>query len=89
MPVAVNCVVVPKAMLGLVGDTLIETSVAAVTVNVVLPEIRPDVAVIVVEPGATTVARPLEPAVLLTEATAFDEEVQVAEVVRSWLVLSE
>ncbi len=43
----------------------------------------------VVEPAATDEARPLEPAALLTAATAAFDELQVACVVRSWTVLSE
>ena len=63
-----------------------DTSVAAVTVNVVLPEISPDVAVIVVGPTAPAindVASPLEPATLLMVATAATEDVQVTDDVRS------
>jgi hypothetical protein len=76
-------------MLGLVGETWIDTSVAEVTVSMVLPDLPPNVAVIVVEPEATTVARPLEPAVLLIVAAAGSDELQVTAAVRSWLVLSE
>src|SRR2546428_456471 len=61
VPVAVNCRVVPFAMLGLVGVTVIVDRVAAVTVSVVLPETPPKVAVIVVVPAATDVARPALP----------------------------
>jgi hypothetical protein len=50
VPVAVNCCVVLSVMLGLIGDIAIDTSVAAVTVNPVEPEIVPIVAVIVVVP---------------------------------------
>jgi hypothetical protein len=39
--------------------------------------------VIVVEPAATEVAKPLKPAALLTAATPMDEELQVTEAVRS------
>jgi len=84
-----NCVVVSSAMLGFVGDTLIDTSVAAVTVSVVVPEINPDVAEIVAEPSATVVAKPFEPAVLRIVATAVFVELQVTDAVRSWLVESE
>ncbi len=72
-------------MLGFVGDTLIEISVAAVTVSVVLSETEPDAAVIVADPAATAVARPL----LLTVAMVVDDELQTTDEVRSWLVLSE
>jgi hypothetical protein len=76
-------------MLGFVGDTSIETSVAGVTVSVVLPETNPDVAVIVAEPARMVVARPLEPCALLTVATAVFDEFQVTVAVMSWLELSE
>lgn len=59
VPVAVNCCDAPKAMLGLVGVTDIDTSVAEVTASEVDPDILPDVAVMVVEPAATDVALPL------------------------------
>ena len=65
-----------------------DTSVAAVTVNVVLPEISPDVAVIVVPPGATAVASPLKPAALLMVAIAGTEDVQVTDDVRFCVVAS-
>ncbi len=89
MPVAVNCAVLPSAMLGEVGVTPIVTSVAAVTVSVVLPEMVPRVAMISAEPAAREVASPLEPAVLLTAATEPSEEIQVTDAVMSWVVLSE
>ncbi len=78
-------------MLGFVGDTLIESSVAEVTVSVVLSEIAPDVAVIVAEPAASAVARPLEPAALLIVATLVVNELQTTDVdvVISWIVLLE
>jgi hypothetical protein len=58
VPVAVNCWLLPKEILGLSGVTSIDTKVANVTVRVVLPEIAPDVAVIRVEPATRDVARP-------------------------------
>jgi hypothetical protein len=76
-------------MLGLLGVIEIETSVAGVTVNVVEPEMPPDVAVIVVEPAAAEVANPLEPAVLLIAATAAVDVFHITVVVRSCVVLSE
>ncbi len=72
-------------MLGFVGVTLIETSVAEVTVRVALFETEPDVALMVVDPVPTDVARPL----LFTVATVDDEELQTADEVRSWVVLLE
>jgi hypothetical protein len=85
----VNCLVVPFAMLGLDGVTEIDASVAAVTVRVVEAEMLPDAALIVVEPVATGVASPLEPAALLIEATPVLEELQVTEAVRFCVVPSE
>ena len=76
-----NCRVVPKAMLGLVGVIVMDTSVAAVTVSVVDPDMPPDVAVIVVEPADADVAKPLEPALLMVAIPAADE-FQVTDVVR-------
>ena len=57
---AVNCLVVPAAMPGLVGETWIDDNVAEVTVRIVLPDLVPRVAAIVVCPAATAVANPLE-----------------------------
>ena len=76
-------------MLGLVGFTDMETSVAEVTVSEFEPDMLPDTAVIVVEPAATEVANPLEPAALLMPATAASDELQVTVVVTSCVVLSE
>jgi hypothetical protein len=72
-------------MLGLAGVTDMEDRVAEVAVRVVLPEIIPELAVMVALPAATAVARP----VLLTIATAVFDERQVTCVVISWLVPSE
>ena len=89
IPVAINCCVVPLAILGLTGVTSMETSAAAVTVNVVLPEMSPDVAVIVVVPTVNPEASPFKPTALLMFATAVFEEVQVTDDVISIFVLSE
>jgi hypothetical protein len=70
-------------MLGLAGVIAMDTSVAGVTVNVVDPDVLPNVAVIVVEPAVTDVARPLEPDALLMVATPAVSEFQVTDVVRS------
>ena len=91
VPEAANCSVIPAGMLGLAGVTAMEDKVAEVTVRVVLPEILPEVAVMVAAPAAMAVARPL----LFTVATAISEnpealdEVQVTWVVILWLVPSE
>ncbi len=82
MPVAVNCVVVPMAMLELEGVTVMDTRVVGFTVSIVDPVTLPDAAVIVAVPAATEVAWPLEPAALLTVATPVLDELQVAEAVK-------
>jgi hypothetical protein len=56
-----------------------------VTVRVVFAETSPEVAVMVVVPAVTAVASPL----LSTVATAVLEELQVTEMVTSWVVPSE
>jgi len=89
VPMAVNCSAVPLTMLGLVGVTAMDMSVAGVTVRAVDPDILPDVAAIVVKPAAAAVASPLEPAAPLMDATAVTDEFQVTVVVRSCVVLSE
>ena len=63
----------PPGMLGLAGVTKMEERVAEFTVRVVLPEIVPEVAVMVAAPAATAVARPL----LLMVATDVFDELQV------------
>jgi hypothetical protein len=90
VPVAVNCFVVPLAMLGLAGVTAMETSVDAVTVSVVVAcrPVAGSVAVIVVEPAVSAVASPLEALALLIVATATVDELQVTDAVRSCVVLS-
>jgi hypothetical protein len=67
------------------GAVEMEDRVEEVTVKGVLPDIFPDVAVIVVEPGATAVARPP----LLIVATEVSKELQLTLAVRSWLDPSE
>ena len=60
-----------------------------VTVRVVDAEMPPTAAVIVVVPSATEVARPFAPAALLMVATEMSDDVQLADVVRSCVLLSE
>jgi hypothetical protein len=67
------------------GETLIVKSADAVTVRVVVPEILPDAAVIVVGPCARAVARPE----VLIVATVVLDEVQVTDDVMSFAELSE
>jgi len=87
VPVAVNCCASPLAIDGFVGLTLIDCSTAAVIVSTAVFEVIPFwVAVMLVEPVAKAVASPVfRP----TVATLVTDEFQVAEVVRSWVLLSE
>jgi hypothetical protein len=78
-----KCCIVPNAMLGFVGVTARDTSVEGVTVSVVDPDTLPDEAVIVVDPEATEVANPLEPAVLPMVAAAAVDELQFTDAVKS------
>ena len=89
VPVAVNCSVVPRAILGLAGVTAMDTSVAELTVRAVEPAILPEVAVIVAVPAATAVANPKEPVVLPIVATDVFDELQVTDEVISFVLLSE
>ena len=83
VPVAVNCSVVPLAMLGLDGVTAIDTTTADVTVSFVDPEVEFRLALMFAEPVPTEVARPCDPAALLTVATPGVSELQVTEAVKS------
>jgi hypothetical protein len=57
VPVAVNCCVVPSAMLGVGGVIAIDTNVAGVTVKVTGAEaMSPTAAVMLLVPAATEVA---------------------------------
>jgi hypothetical protein len=89
VPVAWNCCDVPSAMPGFSGEIAIETRAAPVTVRVVLPEMSPDVAVIVVDPTAAEAASPFEPSESLTAATAVSEELHFTASVISSVVWSE
>jgi hypothetical protein len=81
VPVATNCCVVPLAMIGAAGVTVIAVNAALVTVNGVLPLTAPKVAVTVTAPTATAVALP----VVLTVATPVFEELQLTVDVMSWV----
>ena len=70
-------------MIGFVGVTDSDTSVAGVTVSTVDPETLPNAAMIVVDPETTDVADPLEPAVLLMVAAAIVDELQLTNAVKS------
>jgi hypothetical protein len=58
VPVAENCFVVPRGITGIAGVTAIDTSVAGLTLSVVVPVIDPKVAVTLVLPTAALVASP-------------------------------
>lgn len=58
VPVAVNCFVVPTAMLEFAGVTAIDTNVAPSTLSEAVPVTEPESALIVVDPVPTEVARP-------------------------------
>ena len=73
-----NCWVYPAATEALAGVTEIEVKTAAVTVKVAEPVIEPDLAVMVVLPGATAVASP----VVLTVAIVVADEVHLTVLVR-------
>ena len=71
-------------MTGLVGETAMDCRVAVVTLRVVEPEVRPELAVIVVVPAAREVALPATS----IAATELLEEVQATADVRSCVLLS-
>jgi hypothetical protein len=76
-------------MLRLPGVTAMDTSVAGVTVRVVLAEKLPVAAVISVDPVVSDAARPLDPVALLIVPTAVSEEYQATALVRFCVELSE
>jgi hypothetical protein len=79
VPVATSWRLVPLGSEGAAGEIARDTSTAGVTVSVVVPErlVAGSVAVIVVDPGATPEATPLEPALLEMVATVTAEDAQV------------
>ena len=77
VPVAVNCCRTPSGIEEFAGVTAIDTRVALVTVSVAVPEIEPNVAVIVVGPTAKPSAVPFVGTVSLIEAWVGTDEVQV------------
>lgn len=84
VPVAINCCVVPSEIEGFEGVTIIEVSVAAVTVSLVDPVLPPYEAEIVVVPALLrAAASPSEPVVLLMVAMLVLEELQVTRPVIS------
>jgi len=88
--VAVNCCGIPSAVVAFEGTSSIETSVAALTVKLVVPKM-PEVgwvAVMVVLPVATVDASPLLAPELLMVATEVAEDDQVTAAVKSCVELS-
>src|SRR5262245_65188302 len=88
-PVAVNCRSVSAAIDGSTGVTSIETSVAPVTVRLVVPLIPPIAAEMVTVPVASAEARPSLPGAFDTEAIEPSELDQATWVVRSCVLASE
>ena len=91
VPVALSLSEDPATTEGAAGVTAIALMEASlvVTASVVLPETAPELAVIVAVPAATPVATPGLSLPVCTVATVAGEELQVAELVRSWVELSE
>jgi hypothetical protein len=84
VPVAANCWLVPLAIDALPGLTDNDTNTGAVTAKLAEPVMVPEVAVIVVVPGATLVAYPAAPIV----ATPETDDAQVADCVKSCVLPS-
>ena len=76
VPVAVNCFVVPTAMLEFAGVTAIETNVALLTLSEAVPVTEPEIALIVADPVPIDVARPEA----LTVAVPGSDDVHVTDV---------
>ena len=76
VPVAVNCFVVPTAMLEFAGVTAIDTNVALFTFSEAVPVTEPEIALIVADPVPTDVARPEA----LTVAVPGTDDVHVTDV---------
>ena len=84
-PVAFNCTVVPLAIDGVAGVTVMVLSVAAVTVRRVEPLTPLRVAEIVEVPTLSAETIPVAAMVAVTEVSEF----QVAVLVKSWVLPSE
>jgi len=79
----------PITMDAAVGATVMVSRTAGVTVSTAVPEMSPDVAVMVLAPVATPVASPWEPEELETVAAAVFDDDHVAVVVRFRVLRSE
>ncbi len=82
MPVALNCTVVPMARVAVAGVNESDCKCASTMVKLEVSVKLPTVAVIVVVPGPTVVAKPV-PALIV--ATAGEDELQTAPLCRSAL----
>src|SRR4051812_33400753 len=89
VPMAVICCFWPTASVSGFGVTAIDDRVAFVAVSVAVPDLPPNVAVIVENPVvARTVARPFVAFAFETVATAVLPDFHVACFVTSWVVPS-
>ena len=89
VPVAMNCWVLPRAILGFAGVTVRDDNMAGITVSVAgLERIPLNNDVMVAMPSLTAVAIPFEPAALLMVATPELDVAQVATVVKIWVFAS-
>lgn len=88
VPVAVNCCIVPKAIVAFAGLTAMETRAGAPTVSCAVPEVCPTEAEMLVIPCPALLASPAVPGLLLTIATAVEDEFHVAVPVKSWVLPS-
>jgi hypothetical protein len=86
VPAAISCWVTPTPTVAGSGVIAIDSTTAGVTVNVVLPDTDPDVAVTTLEPIATALASP-EAALMV--ALAGVPDVQATVLVRSAVLVSE
>lgn len=85
VPVACSCTVPPLVTSGFVGDIAIEVSVAVLTLRFAEADCPSYSAPMVVAPGVTAVASPSE----FTVAIVLEDELQIAELVTSTVLLSE
>lgn len=88
MPVALNFWVMPLTTVGPLGVMSSETKDAPVTVRLVVPEISPEEAVIVADPGESASAEPLAEVSLLILAIEGSPQLHVTDEVMSCVELS-
>jgi hypothetical protein len=88
VPVALNCCVVPRAIVGLCGVIAIDASTAGFTISGTAALTPPELIPIVVVPVPSVVASPAVPAESLMVATVATVELQCPDCVTSWVVPS-